>query len=99
MMSADPTVVGEGDCLIYIYIYIWGEGSLGSLVGGSGACACVIFLRECIWNAPMTSLVLSAFDDTGSLGSSLHQVVIRLFEWLHPGLLPPVSLQRIRRLS
>ena len=52
----------------------WGGGSLGSIVGGSGARARVILvLRECIWNAPAMSLVLPAFDDTGSLGSPLRQ--------------------------
>ena len=31
--------------------------------------ACVILiLCECIWNVPKVSLVLLAFDDTGSLG-------------------------------
>ena len=47
-----------------------GWGSLGSIVGGGiqGARYRVIILRECIWNAPAVSLVLPAFDDTGSLG-------------------------------
>ena len=52
-----------------MYIFFWG-GSLGSIVGGQGARARVILLLcECIWNAPSVSLVLLAFDDTGSLGS------------------------------
>ena len=39
------------------------------LFGGRGAHARVILLlRECIWNVPAVSLVLSVFDDTGSLG-------------------------------
>ena len=39
------------------------------LLGGQGACACVILVfRECIWNAPSLSLVLPAFVDTDSLG-------------------------------
>ena len=28
----------------------------------------ILVLRECIWNASTVSLVLPAFDDTGSLG-------------------------------
>ena len=36
-----------------IYIYIWGRGSLDSLVGGPGAHDPVfLVLREHIWNAP-----------------------------------------------
>ena len=35
----------------------------------------ILILRECVWNAPMVSLVLLAFDDAGSLGSPPHQVV------------------------
>ena len=53
------------------FIYIWGGESLVSIVGGSGGRARVLLvLRECIWNALEVSLVLPAFDDTGSLGSS-----------------------------
>ena len=61
---------------IYIYIYIWGEG-LGSIVGDQGALARVVFLvlSECIWNVSAVSLVLSAFDDTGSLGNPPRRVV------------------------
>ena len=41
-----------------------------------GACARVILaLNECIWNAPAVLLVHPDFDDSGSLGSPLHQVV------------------------
>ena len=32
-------------------------------------------LRECIWNAPTVSLLLPAFDGTGSLGSPPRQVM------------------------
>ena len=40
------------------------------------SCTCVILvLRECIWNVSMVSLVLPAFNNTGSLGSLPHQVV------------------------
>ena len=28
----------------------------------------ILVLRECMWNDPAVSLVLPAFDDTGSLG-------------------------------
>ena len=44
--------------------------------GGQVARARVIlFLRECIWNAPAVSLVLPALDNTGFLGSPPRQVV------------------------
>ena len=47
---------------------IWGEGSLGSIVGVSGAHPRVILvLCEYIWNWPVVSLVLPAFDGIGSL--------------------------------
>ena len=48
-----------------------GWGSLGSIVGVRGPVLVVFLfiLRECIWNAPTVSLVVPAFDDTGSLGS------------------------------
>ena len=69
------------------------------LLEGQGACAHVILvLRECVWNAPAALLVLPAFDDTVSLGSSPHQVVYPLFQWFRPGKLPPVSLRGIGRL-
>ena len=46
------------------------------LCRGPRARACVILvLRECIWNAPTASLVFPDFDDIGSLGYSLSQVV------------------------
>ena len=35
----------------------------------------ILVLHECIWNAPAVSLVLSTFDDIGSLGSPPGQVV------------------------
>ena len=55
--------------VIFIYI-LKGWGSRSSIVGETGARARVILvLRECIWNAPTVSLVLSTFDHTGSLGS------------------------------
>ena len=39
------------------------------LLGVQGPRAHVIFvLRECIWTAPLVSLLLPAFNDTGSLG-------------------------------
>ena len=49
---------------------------LDSIVEGQGARARVILvLGECIWNVPAVSLVLPAFDDTGSLGFPPPQVV------------------------
>ena len=35
----------------------------------------ILVLRECIWNAPAVLLVLSTFDDTGSLGFPQRWVV------------------------
>ena len=59
-----------------------GWGSLGSIAGSYGGTTCVIPVScECIWSAPMVSLVLPAFDDTGSLGSPPNQ-------WSMP-LVPP----------
>ena len=53
-----------------------GWGSLGSIVGGQGARARAnLVLRECIWNAPVDSLLLPAFEDTGSLSSPPRPVV------------------------
>ena len=54
-----------------------GWGSLGSIVGGGeGARALIILvLHECTWNAAAVSLVLPAFDDTGSIGSPPHHMV------------------------
>ena len=53
-----------------------GEGNPGSIVGGQGAWAHVIFvLRECIWYAPSVSLVLPAFNVTYSLDSPPRPVV------------------------
>ena len=41
-------------------------------MGGQGPRARVILvLREFVWNVPAILFVLSAFDDTGSLGSTL----------------------------
>ena len=58
--------------VLYIYIYI----VCVQLLGRSGGLRCVILvLRECIWNTPEVSLVLPAFDVTGSLGSPSRQVV------------------------
>ena len=48
-----------------------GGGSLGSIVGGKeGGRTHVLVLDECILNAPAVSLLLLAFDDTGSLGNT-----------------------------
>ena len=35
----------------------------------------ILVLGECNWNTSAVSLILPAFDDTGSLGSPLRQVV------------------------
>ena len=35
----------------------------------------ILVLHECIWNAPVVSLVLPVFDSTGSLGSPPRKVV------------------------
>ena len=46
------------------------------LFGDQGARTRVILvLRECIWKAPVVSLVFLVFDDTGSLGSPPRRVV------------------------
>ena len=46
------------------------------MLGDQGARAqCVLVLLECIWNAPVVSLVFPAFDDIGFLGSPRRQVV------------------------
>ena len=46
------------------------------LLGGQGDRARVILvLRECIWNGLAVSLVLLAFDVTGSLGNPPRRVV------------------------
>ena len=53
---------------------VYGVGGVWvQLLGVQGACI-ILVLRECIWNAAAVSLVLPAFDDTGSL-SSPYQVV------------------------
>ena len=47
-----------------------------SILGGSrGYARVILILRECIWNAPLVSLFLPTFDDTGSMGSPPRQVV------------------------
>ena len=57
-----------------IYIYMV-KGVWIQLLGDQGTRALVILaLREYIWNSPAVSLVLTAFDDTGSLGSPLRVV-------------------------
>ena len=68
------------------------------MLGRPGAHACVILvLCGCIWNAAAVSLVLPNFDDAGSLGFPLRQVVYPPGSTL--GGLPPISLQGIGRLS
>ena len=63
-----------------IIIYIWVMESLGSIVLGQVAHArAILVLRECFWNVPEVSLVIPAFDSSGSLGSPPRQGVY------HPG--------------
>ena len=71
------------DKLQYIYC---GVGEVWfQLLGGQEACAHVILvLREYILNGPTVSLVLPAFEDTGSLGSPLRQVVYLLGSMVPP---------------
>ena len=54
------------------------------MLEGQGACARVLLLRECIWNAPVVSLVLPAFDDNGSLGSPPSRKVYPLVSMVPP---------------
>ena len=59
---------------MHIHLILYGVGGdWVQLLKGQGSRACVI--RECIWNVPAVSLVLPAFDSTGSLGSIPRQVV------------------------
>ena len=68
---------------------------MGSIVEGQGTRAGVIFvLRECIWNAPLLSLVLPAFDNTGSLGSLPCRVIYPLGSTLGGCLLLPPAGNR-----
>ena len=56
--------------------YIWVGGVWVQLLVGPGTrTRAILVLRECICNASVVSLVRSASDDTGSLGSPLRQVV------------------------
>ena len=68
---------------LYILIRGWGE-SWFNCWGGQGARARVILaLHECIWNTVVVSLVLPAFDYTGSLGHSPRRRVYP--RGFHPG--------------
>ena len=68
-------------------MYIYGVGGVWvQLLEGQGPRARVILvLRERIWNAPAVSLVLPAFNDTGSMGSPPRQLVYPLVLWFRPG--------------
>ena len=68
---------------LIIIIYYWGGGNLGSVVGGRARALVILVLRECIWNAIAVSLVLPAFDGTGSLDYPPRWVVYPRV--LHPG--------------
>ena len=48
---------------------------VGSIVGGGQRPRARVIFGDCIWNAPVVSFILSTFDDFGSLGSPLRQVV------------------------
>ena len=63
----------------FTYISIYGVGEVWvQLLGGQEAHANVILvLCTCIWNAPAFLLILSAFDDTGSLGYHPRRMVYR----------------------
>ena len=53
-----------------------GGGAWVQLLGGEGAHArAILVLCEYIWKVPAVSLVLPAYDDTGSLGFLRRQVV------------------------
>ena len=56
--------------------YYYGVGVWVQILRGQGARACfTLALREWIWNAPVISLILPAYDNTGSLGYPPHPVV------------------------
>ena len=60
------------------------KGIWVQLLRGQGARARVVLvLREGIWNVPVVSLVLPAFDDTSSPGYPPLGVV--LSSWFYPG--------------
>ena len=75
-------------CMVTVCIHIalqcilslWGGGGpCVQLLGSQGSHAPVIFvLCEYIWNAPLVSLFLPTFYDTGSLGSSPCRVIYLL---------------------
>ena len=53
----------------------WGEVWVPLLERQGSRVRVILVLHECIWLAPAVSLVLPAFDTTGSLGSPPRQVV------------------------
>ena len=55
-------------------IFIYGAGGVG---GQETRARSILVLRECIWNVPAVSLVLPAFDGTGSPGYPPHRLVYR----------------------
>ena len=68
------------------------------LLGSQGVWTYIILvLHEGIWNGPMVSIFLPAFDVTGSMDFSYESC--GLSPWFHPGWLPPISMWGIRRLS
>ena len=57
----------------------------------------ILVLCECIWNSPTISLVLPAFEVTGSPGIS--SILGGLSPWFSPWLLPLICLWGVGRLS
>ena len=75
------------------------EGLWVQLLRGGQRARVIIVLRECIWNAPAVSLILLAFDDTGSLDSPPCRVVYSPGSMVPLYVIAPVSLRGIGRLS
>ena len=76
-------------------IVVWGGGESGFKCWGSRNRARVILvLRECNWSAPAVSLVLPAFDVTGSLSFPACLVVYPLGSTLDA-----ISVRGIGKLS
>ena len=53
----------------------WGESGFNCWEGQAARARVILVLRGYIWKATTVSLVLPAFDDTGSLESPPRQVV------------------------
>ena len=67
MMCANPVVTGGGDSIIIIIYMGWRSQDWIQLLGGQGACKCIIFfLCECIWTVPVVSLSFQFLTIMGS---------------------------------